>query len=192
MTIETQSPRDTSRCRITDSCGFTFCLTCFGNDFDDRPFACDPDHQNQGKESQEMATKTIAKKTTVSASKAEPPPQMQREDRRIVADKIADVYDDSGYIAPWTDDLVARDLGVPCAWVAEVRDFMFGPANENPNLAENRRRFSEWSADYEKFRAELVAHTTQGKRLRNTSLDLQVRADEIRAQQNRIIREGKL
>ncbi|WP_132314109.1 hypothetical protein [Martelella mediterranea] len=139
-----------------------------------------------------MASRKLKSASPVATKQAESPREMQREDRRIVAEKIADVYDDHAYIAPWTDDLVARDLGVPCAWVAEVRDFMFGPANENPVLAENARQFSAWSADYEKFRADLTAHTEQGKQLRNTSLDLQRRADDIRAQQNRIVREGKL
>ena len=189
MTVETQSPRDTSRCRITSACGFSFCSRCGGNDYDDRPFACVDLTTMKGSEA--MATRKT-KTATTAAKKAEPPPQMKPEDRRIVAEKIGDVYVDTGYIAPWTDDLVARDLGVPRAWVAEVRDFMFGPANENPELVEYRRAFSEWKADYEKYRAELVAHTTQTTHLRNTSLDLQRRADAVFAQQNRIVREGKL
>ncbi|WP_319520214.1 hypothetical protein [uncultured Martelella sp.] len=189
MTIETQNTRDTSRCRITSVCGFSFCSRCGGNDYDDRPFACVDLTTMKGSEA--MATPKT-KTATTAAKKAEPPPQMQREDRRIVADKIADVYDDTGYIAPWTDELVAQDLGVPRAWIAEMRDFMFGPANENPELAANRRLFSEWSAAYENLRSDLAAHAEMSKQLRNTALDLQRRAEEIGVQQNRIVRECKL
>ena len=189
MTADTQHPRDTSRCRITSVCGFSFCSRCGGNDYDDRAFACVDVTTTEGSEA--MATRKT-KTAATAAKRAEPPPQMQREDRRIVADKIADVYEDEGYIAPWTDELVAQDLGVPRAWVAEVRDFMFGPANENPKLAEYRRLHSEWKADYEKFRSELAAQKSDNKRLHNTALDLQRRAEEIGVQQNRIVRECKL
>lgn len=189
MTSETQSPPDTSPCDISFVWGFTICSRCGGNDYDDRPFAC---AHPKTKEGTEVMVTGKTKTAATAAKRAEPPPQMQREDRRIVADKIADVYDDAGYIAPWTDELVAQDLGVPRAWVAEVRDFMFGPANENPKLAEYRRLHSEWKADYEKFRSELAAQKTESKRLHNAALDLQRRAEEIGVQQNRIVRECRL
>lgn len=33
-----------------------------------------------------------------------------------------------GYDAGWSDEAVAKDLGIPRAWVTSVRDEMFGPA----------------------------------------------------------------
>jgi hypothetical protein len=62
-------------------------------------------------------------------SKAEPPRVMSREDRRIIYAKIEDVYDVKGgyYKANWTDKLVGSDLGVPWAWVQEIREEFFGP-----------------------------------------------------------------
>lgn len=47
--------------------------------------------------------------------KAEPPREMGREDRRIITDKLDDVYDEKSgrYKAPWTDSAVSKDLGVP-------------------------------------------------------------------------------
>lgn len=63
--------------------------------------------------------------------KAEQPREMSRDDRRIIFQKIDEVYDDGRYSAPWTDSAVARDLGVPKAWVSIVRDEMFGPEGSN-------------------------------------------------------------
>jgi hypothetical protein len=61
---------------------------------------------------------------------------MSREDKRIVFQKISEVYvgEQAGYQPPWTDELVARDLGVPRAWVAEIREEMFGPLASNSDI----------------------------------------------------------
>lgn len=91
----------------------------------------------------DCVAKAAAAKAERSASvvepepvRADPPREMTREDRRIVIDKLSDVYldDRSGYAPPWTDAAVARDLGVPRAWVSEIRDYAFGPAGSNADL----------------------------------------------------------
>lgn len=53
-----------------------------------------------------------------------------REDKRIIFDKLTDVYVDvlTGYRDDWTDDKVAADLNCPRAWVEAIRDEFFGPA----------------------------------------------------------------
>ena len=62
-------------------------------------------------------------------TKANAPREMGRDDRRIITDKLDEIYDEKigRYISPWTDAAVSRDLGVPRAWVAEVREQFFGP-----------------------------------------------------------------
>lgn len=70
----------------------------------------------------------------VSPAKADEPREMTRADRRIINDKLDEVYDENAYVVPWTDASVARDLGVPVAWVAQVRDEFFGPAGSNPEF----------------------------------------------------------
>lgn len=75
--------------------------------------------------------------------KAEPPRQMTREDRQIIHAKLSDVYDKGSYVTPWTDARVAADLGVPRAWVSEIRDLMFGPENSNPAFDEFLTRVSD-------------------------------------------------
>jgi hypothetical protein len=68
--------------------------------------------------------------------KPEPPRAMGREDRRIIFDKLNGVYLDErrGYDAGWSDHKVSTDLGVPRAWVEQVREEMFGPVNSNPDI----------------------------------------------------------
>lgn len=60
-----------------------------------------------------------------------------REDRRVIFEKLNDVYvnEKTGYAQTWTDKKVAEDLGVPRAWVATVREEMFGPAGNNEAIA---------------------------------------------------------
>lgn len=62
-------------------------------------------------------------------AKADDPKPMGRDDRRIIFEKLNEVYADekTGYSPGWTDSKVADDLGVPRAWVKQVRDEMFGP-----------------------------------------------------------------
>jgi hypothetical protein len=64
--------------------------------------------------------------------RAEPPRTPSIDDRRIITHKLTECYADGGYISPWTDQQVADDLGVPRAWVSEVREFSFGPEGSNP------------------------------------------------------------
>jgi hypothetical protein len=70
---------------------------------------------------------------------------MGREDRRIIFDKLNQVYvDDSiGYGAGWTDEKVATDLGVPRAWVRLLREENFGDEVANEDI---RKKLNEATA----------------------------------------------
>lgn len=69
---------------------------------------------------------------------AEAPRSMGFDEKRIVIAKLQDVYVDhkTGYDRGWSDKRVAEDLGVPRAWVAEVREANFGPARDNDEVRE--------------------------------------------------------
>src|SRR5581483_6715139 len=73
---------------------------------------------------------------TAAAPVADGAREMSREDRRIIFEKLNDVYLDEnrGYSADWTDAKVAADLGVPRAWVSRVREEMFGPEKSSENI----------------------------------------------------------
>ena len=68
--------------------------------------------------------------------KAEAPPAMTRDDKRIINLKLHEVYinETIGYDADWTDHRVAESLGIPRAWVSQVREELFGPAGEPPEI----------------------------------------------------------
>ena len=85
---------------------------------------------------------TIAKAVAVSE---EPPRVMQREDRRIIFQKLNEVYLDEkrGYVEGWSDLRVSEDLGIPRAWVAQVRDENFGPVAANPEITEFKKGVEE-------------------------------------------------
>lgn len=71
----------------------------------------------------------VAAVAAITKPSAEPPREMSRDDRRLIFAKLDEFYVDenTGYSAGWTDDKVATDLGVPRAWVAQIRDENFGP-----------------------------------------------------------------
>jgi hypothetical protein len=61
--------------------------------------------------------------------KADPPPVMEKEDRRIIFAEIDAHYLDEqkGYDTDWNDARDAKNLNVPLAWGREIRDDNFGP-----------------------------------------------------------------
>lgn len=70
------------------------------------------------------------------APKADQPRSMTREDRRIIFEKLNDVYLDEarGYAPGNSDKSVAESLGCPRAWVAQIRDENFGAARDNEDV----------------------------------------------------------
>lgn len=64
------------------------------------------------------------------------PRKMEREDRRIIWQKLNEVYldDKIGYAPGWTDEKVANDLGVPRGWIKLVRDENFGDEHANEEI----------------------------------------------------------
>lgn len=72
----------------------------------------------------------------VKPAEPEAPRTMSRDDKRIVFEKLNEVYVDekTGYGPGWTDAKVASDLGVPRAWVKQIRDEMFGPEGSNEEI----------------------------------------------------------
>lgn len=114
----------------------------------------------------------VVKSTTPTPApeppKVEPPPKadmpkvMSREDKRLVFTSIAEVWDDNiGYLDMATDASVAAGIGVPVAWVTQVRDDMFGPIPEanplNKLVEEGEALLQEVKAKVTEARAILAA-----------------------------------
>ncbi|MGY8677298.1 hypothetical protein Q2941_05705 [Bradyrhizobium sp. UFLA05-153] len=89
--------------------------------------------------------------------------QMTREDRRIIFEKLNDVYIDGkvGYGRGWTDEKVANDLGVPRAWVKLLREENFGDEVGNEDIRDQVSEANKVLAD---IRA-LQPHFDQAQRL---------------------------
>jgi hypothetical protein len=88
--------------------------------------------QKPEKSSPPLASSTALQSTMsdkISASGAQQPRSMQRDEKRIIFEKLNEHYvsETTGYEAGWSDAKVATDLGVPRAYVAEVREEFFGP-----------------------------------------------------------------
>jgi hypothetical protein len=73
-----------------------------------------------------------------SSPSQQPPRVMQRDDRRIIFEKLNEVYldDKRGYEAGWSDHRIATDLGVPRSWVETVRKEMFGDIGASSEMVE--------------------------------------------------------
>lgn len=99
----------------------------------------------------------------------ETPREMSRDDRRIITDKLDEVYGENRYVTPWTDAAVARDLGVPRAWVERVRDEFFGPEGSNPE-------FDDWMEKAAPIIAEM----------KNMANSARVQLEQVKAIEGRI------
>lgn len=91
--------------------------------------------------------------------KAEEPPkprEMTRDERLIIMDKIRDVHDGDRYGAGWSDKKLAEDLGVPRAWIEDIREnvLMFSGGH---------------NAEYEAFMADLAPLAADAKSLVNSA-----------------------
>lgn len=113
---------------------------------------------------------------SVSTVLVEPPREMSREDRRLVFAKIDEHYLDNSYEKDWNDRRVATDLGVPLAWVQDIRDVNFGPEGLS---TEQLQVVQEAKALVDKLKIEaniIDGHIQEGMKARDALL---ARVDEI-------------
>lgn len=76
-----------------------------------------------------LPPEVVSSTPIMTIKRADPPPVMEKEDRRIIFAEIDTNYIDEqkGYAEGWNDARVAKGLNVPLAWVRELRDANFGP-----------------------------------------------------------------
>lgn len=82
---------------------------------------------------------------------------MTREDRRIIFEKLNDVYIDGkiGYGRGWTDEKVANDLGVPRAWAKLLREENFGDEVGNEDIREQAAEAQAALAEIRKLEPDM-------------------------------------
>lgn len=113
--------------------------------------------------------------------KAEAPRVMSRDERRIINAKIDEVYIDEahGYSIGWNDERVATDLGVPRAWVSQMRDENFGP-ELNAEVVKARAETDTIVAEMTKLRAAMTESAAQAG-------ELLTKAERCKAELGRLI-----
>lgn len=114
---------------------------------------------------------------------AEPPPEMTRDDRRVIFAKLNEVYDNerTGYSADWTDKRVAADLGVPLVWVTKMREENCGPEGSNVHLREDIDRARVAIIEANRFLGELAAAQADVTKIAKVMADLVRRVDPMHA-----------
>lgn len=125
----------------------------------------------------------------VVALKASPPKQMTREERRIINDKLDEVYGKDAYKHPWTDAKVAADLGIPRAWVEDVRSQFFGEAGSNPAIDDYLDRTKKFEADMKSFEARVAEVKRVHADIDTWRTNLSKQADELYRIGSRLERE---
>lgn len=92
-----------------------------------------PERKHQPEELPQMAADPkhddIRLPPQIAGSSERPPRAMTKIDRRLVIQKLEEVYLDetTGYSTGWHDQRVADDMRVPRAWVEALREENFGP-----------------------------------------------------------------
>jgi hypothetical protein len=96
-----------------------------------------------------------------------PPRQMDTDERRIIFGKIDENWagKEEGYRTPWTDQAIARELGIPLAWVVEVRSQFFGEVRDNQEVREILARIESASFDARKLIEDAKDHVKTAQEL---------------------------
>lgn len=137
-----------------------------------------------GKQQKEAITMTDKTANTKFASnmKADAPREMGRDDRRIIFEKLNDTYvsEKVGYDKGWSDKRLSEDLGVPRAWVVQVRDEMFGPSHEDEAAGDMLKRIEAISAEIVTVKTEAAGLSEKLKKLFQNHNDLLAEARDLK------------
>ena len=124
--------------------------------------------------------------------KEEPVKTLDRETRRIILAKLNEVYGDerSGYCQGWSDERVAKDLGIQGSWVTDLRYENFG---DLPVSAIDKGFLDEAREVLEKIKAvrdeamslerDALAYLSEADRMLTKSKDLRAKMDDLLAQE---------
>jgi len=100
---------------------------------------------------------------------------MGREDRRIIFEKLNEVYADekTGYTDTWTDEKVASHLGVPRAWVRTIREENFGDEITNGDIRAKITEAQQALAQMKAFEPDLRKLLGMADRIERTLGEIQ-------------------
>lgn len=128
-----------------------------------------------------MNKRTAIKITTVTEPeplKAEPPRQPTPADNRRIHDAVDAAYDDKAgcYTKNHSDDLIAKALNVPRAWVSKIREDFFGP-----DLSEAERLKIAYRAELALIQGEMDEHRARLDKVIDDCMTTAATAENIKA-----------
>jgi hypothetical protein len=97
------------------------------------------------------------------------PKLADRDTKRLIIITLQECYDEKNgcYCAGHTDKVVAQRLNCPQAWVADIRDEIFGDAGSNPELdgalTEAKDLAAEVQREVDKMRKQIAQQTNEIK-----------------------------
>lgn len=101
------------------------------------------------------------------------PREMQKEDKRLIFAKIHEVYGDNSYLDNWTDAKVAIDLGVPRAWVKQVREADFGAEGGNEEIKASIEEAKKILADCKKVGEMFAPLLGRAEKIEKTMIEIE-------------------
>lgn len=115
------------------------------------------------------AKRKVVQMKVVEAKPKQAPREMTPKEKVQIYALLADVYDmDAGrYRKGDTDDVVAELIGVPPAWVAQIREADFGPGGSNDDIRTVEAALKKSSAALEKLGVDLSEAEKEVARIRS-------------------------
>ncbi len=109
------------------------------------------------------------------------PRKMDLKDRRRIIARLVEVYDDvnARYCDNITDASVAKDLGMPPAWVETLREENFGPDGRNVEMDRIAAAIGALHANAEQLSTDALAVAARGEDLSAVAQELRKRLDAI-------------
>ncbi len=119
----------------------------------------------------------ISKEAKITDAPREPAP---KDNRKIIA-RLMEVYDDSKsrYCDGFTDNLIAKELGVPRKWVERLRDQNFGPSGRNAEMDAVASAIGQIHAEAKKVADDAMALAARAEDVINKADAMRAKLDEL-------------
>lgn len=121
------------------------------------------------------------RKITKEAPVADAPREMTPADKRAIFREIDGHYDERllRYIGGETDQTIAKRLGFPRAWVADVREAEFGPAGVNEDMDKLKAAIGQGIAQARDAANAALKAAAVAEEAEKTLVDYRKRLDDI-------------
>lgn len=151
-----------------------------------------PHRKEAPKVAQDRTDVVVPLSSKIAGASELPPREMTKIDRRLIIQKLEDVYLDetTGYSTGWNDQRVAEDMKVPRIWVETIREENFGPqkADQSAEVMEIKGRLfeidgklAELTLDATSIRREAEVCASKAAEVQRISRELVAQAERLKA-----------